>query len=75
MEKGNFRLFVPLRGNNPLMSIKHPEVSDMDAVIGIIREAATVEIMPRFRRLGEGEISEKRPGDLVTKADLEEERH
>lgn len=56
------------------MSNKLTGIPDMDAVIGIMREAAAAEIMPRFRRLGEGDISEKRPGDLVTKADLEAER-
>jgi fructose-1,6-bisphosphatase/inositol monophosphatase family enzyme len=57
------------------MNNKKTGIPDRDAVIGIIRQAAAAEIMPRFRRLGEGDISEKRPGDLVTTADLEAERH
>ena len=56
------------------MSNKKTGIPDRDAVIGIIRQAAAAEIMPRFRRLGEGDISEKRPGDLVATADLEAER-
>lgn len=56
------------------MSNKIPEIPDRDAVIGVIREAAAAEIMPRFRRLGEGDITEKSPGNLVTTADLESER-
>ena len=56
------------------MNNKKSGIPDRDAVTVIIRQAATAEIMPRFLRLGEGDISEKRPGDLVTTADLEAER-
>jgi fructose-1,6-bisphosphatase/inositol monophosphatase family enzyme len=38
-------------------------------VAQIIREVAREQILPRFGRLGAGEIVEKAPGDLVTVAD------
>jgi fructose-1,6-bisphosphatase/inositol monophosphatase family enzyme len=48
---------------------------DVDAVITVLRRVAAAEIVPRFRRLGRGDISEKRsPFDLVTTADVEAER-
>jgi len=43
-------------------------------VAEIIREVSATEILPRFGRLGEGEIIEKGPGDLVTVADQASER-
>jgi len=43
---------------------------DIEAVAALIREAAETEILPRFRRLAAGEVSEKAPGDFVTAADL-----
>jgi len=46
----------------------------MDRVAESLREAAEEIVLPRFRSLGEGEIMEKAPGDLVTVADLEAER-
>ncbi len=46
---------------------------DIDRVTRIIRETAAGEIMPRFRALAAGDVSEKRPGDLVTIADTESE--
>jgi fructose-1,6-bisphosphatase/inositol monophosphatase family enzyme len=46
----------------------------MDTVGRIMREAADTVIMPRFRRLGSGEVEEKSPGDHVTVADREAER-
>lgn len=48
---------------------------DIDKVTAIIREAAAVEVLPRFRRLAEGDISEKRPGEVVTVADVAAEVH
>ena len=39
---------------------------DTDKVADIIREVAAEEIVPRFRALADGEISEKNSGDLVT---------
>jgi fructose-1,6-bisphosphatase/inositol monophosphatase family enzyme len=40
-----------------------------DRVARLIEDIAATEIMPRFQRLGSGEIREKEPGDLVTVAD------
>lgn len=40
-----------------------------ERLIGIMREVAATEILPRFRALGADEIFEKTPGDLVTVAD------
>lgn len=40
----------------------------------VIREVARAEVLPRFGRLGDGEIVEKSPGDLVTVADRASER-
>ncbi|MGW4645713.1 inositol monophosphatase family protein [Kitasatospora sp. NPDC004289] len=41
-----------------------------------VREAAAIEIMPRFRHLAPGEVSEKKgPYDLVTAADREAEAY
>jgi fructose-1,6-bisphosphatase/inositol monophosphatase family enzyme len=47
---------------------------DLDRIARIIRDTAAAEIVPRFRALAAGDIREKRPGDLVTIADLEAER-
>jgi fructose-1,6-bisphosphatase/inositol monophosphatase family enzyme len=47
---------------------------DSDRVARLIAEAAAAEIMPRFEKLGAGDVSEKGPGDLVTVADTESER-
>jgi fructose-1,6-bisphosphatase/inositol monophosphatase family enzyme len=47
---------------------------DTEVVSRIIREAADAEIMPRFQKLASHEVSEKKPGDLVTAADLGVER-
>ncbi len=50
-------------------------VPDVGRVIGILREVADAEILPRFRRLGAGDVAAKsRPSDLVTTADIEAER-
>ncbi|MEU2944784.1 inositol monophosphatase family protein [Nocardiopsis alba] len=46
---------------------------DIDTVTKILRETAETVVLPRFRRLAEGEVSEKAPGDLVTVADQEAE--
>ena len=50
----------------------HP--SDAARVGDLLREIAAEEIMPRFRQLADGEIWEKRPGNVVTVADTESER-
>jgi len=47
---------------------------DMERVSAALREAADLDILPRFRRLTAGDVMEKRPGDVVTVADLEAER-
>ena len=50
--------------------------TDFDYVMTIVAEAAAKEIMPRFRNLDDGDISEKTSAiDLVTEADLLAERH
>lgn len=45
-----------------------------DHITEIIAEVAEEEIMPRWRSLGDGDIMEKEPGDLVTTADIEAEK-
>lgn len=47
----------------------------IDWLAGILAEAAQTEIMPRFRRLGDGDIRQKTSAaDLVTEADVNAER-
>jgi len=46
----------------------------IDRVSSLIREVARAEILPRFRKLAAGDIVEKKPGQLVTTADIEAER-
>lgn len=48
-------------------------VIDPEKVAGVIREAAELDVLPRFRKLAESEIMEKAPGDLVTVADIDAE--
>lgn len=53
----------------------HFEDRDIDWLCGILAEAAATEIMPRFRRLGAGDIRQKSSAaDLVTEADEAAER-
>ena len=47
---------------------------DSAAVIRIIREAAMAEILPRFGHISADAIREKKPGQLVTEADVEAEK-
>jgi fructose-1,6-bisphosphatase/inositol monophosphatase family enzyme len=47
---------------------------DIELVSRIIRDTAVKEIMPRFENLATGDITEKRPGDLVTAADIAAEQ-
>ena len=47
---------------------------DLTSIAAFVRATAQAEIVPRFRALAEGDIREKRPGDLVTIADVEAER-
>jgi fructose-1,6-bisphosphatase/inositol monophosphatase family enzyme len=42
-------------------------------VLALIQDVATRVVTPRFRSLGDGEVMEKNPGDLVTVADREAE--
>lgn len=48
---------------------------DLSTVDGIIRSVSAEIIMPMFRALDEGAIYEKRPGELVTDADLAAEKY
>lgn len=45
----------------------------MAAVTNLMVEVADATILPRFRRLREGDVSEKTPGEIVTIADREAE--
>jgi len=44
-----------------------------DEVLNLLQEVAEALIEPRFRALADGEVMEKKPGDLVTVADREAE--
>lgn len=46
---------------------------DLERVAAYIRETAATDIMPRFQNLARHEVSEKKPGDIVTIADREAE--
>ena len=46
---------------------------DSDRVADYIRETAEADIMPRFRSLAAHEVTEKKPGDMVTVADYDAE--
>lgn len=45
----------------------------IDNVTDILREAAETVVLPRFRALGERDVAEKAPGEVVTVADQEAE--
>ena len=47
---------------------------DSQRVAELMRETAAAELVPRFRNLAEGDIREKRPGDVVTVADIASEQ-
>ncbi len=47
---------------------------DAASVTKIIEETAQQEVLPRFQKLKEGEVSEKAQGEVVTIADTETER-
>jgi fructose-1,6-bisphosphatase/inositol monophosphatase family enzyme len=47
---------------------------DSERVAELMRETAAAELLPRFRNLTKDEIREKRPGDIVTVADVESEQ-
>ncbi len=46
----------------------------MEKVATLLRQAAAEIILPRHRKLGDSDITEKGPGDLVTIADTETEK-
>ena len=46
----------------------------LDGVADLVREVSATVIVPRFRALEDGEVTEKAPGDVVTAADTEAER-
>lgn len=46
---------------------------DTEDVLCLLQEVAETVVNPRFRALGEGQVQEKAPGDLVTVADREAE--
>lgn len=46
---------------------------DTDGILALLQEVAEEVINPRFRALREGQVIEKKPGDLVTVADREAE--
>src|ERR1700722_14663407 len=47
---------------------------DSQRVADLMRETAAAELLPRFRTLSKDEIREKRPGDIVTVADVASEQ-
>ena len=47
---------------------------DPSRVADLIRETAAAELLPRFRNLSKDDIRQKRPGDVVTVADVAAER-
>lgn len=47
---------------------------DCKIVANLIESTARAQVLPRFRALQTGDIREKKPGDLVTIADIETER-
>ncbi|GAA1160850.1 inositol monophosphatase family protein [Ornithinicoccus hortensis] len=46
---------------------------DTDAILSLLKDVAEEVIVPRFRDLADGEVTEKNPGDLVTVADQQAE--
>jgi len=47
---------------------------DSKRVADLMRETAATELLPRFRNLAQHEIREKKPGDIVTVADVASEQ-
>ena len=47
---------------------------DSQRVAELMRETAAAELVPRFRNLAAGDVREKRPGDIVTVADVASEQ-
>ena len=50
-----------------------PVVPDTNRVVEIMRAVSARDILPRFGKLASHDITEKKPGDLVTTADIEAE--
>jgi fructose-1,6-bisphosphatase/inositol monophosphatase family enzyme len=50
------------------------KAGDSERVAELMRETAAAELLPRFRNLAKHEIREKKPGDLVTVADVASEQ-
>lgn len=49
-------------------------VGDVQRVAELMRETAAAELLPRFRNLAQEDIHQKRPGDIVTVADVAAEQ-
>ena len=47
---------------------------DLRCVAELMREVAAMELLPKFRNLAEDEVRQKRPGDIVTVADVASEQ-
>src|SRR5882672_1933864 len=47
---------------------------DSQRVADLMRETASAELLPRFRNLAKEDIRQKRPGDIVTVADIASEQ-
>ncbi len=47
---------------------------DLQRVAELMRETAAAELLPRFRNLAQEDIRQKRPGDVVTVADVAAEQ-
>jgi fructose-1,6-bisphosphatase/inositol monophosphatase family enzyme len=47
---------------------------DSERVAALMRETAAAELLPRFRNLAKEDIRQKRPGDVVTVADVASEQ-
>ena len=47
---------------------------DLERVAALMRETAAAELVPRFRNLSKDEVKLKRPGDVVTVADVASEQ-
>jgi len=53
--------------------MRYPSLPDPARVIACLKETSAVDILPRFRSLGEGDVMEKGPDDPVTVADIASE--
>lgn len=47
---------------------------DSERVAALMRETAATELLPRFRNLAKEDVRHKRPGDVVTVADVQSEQ-